>query len=112
MSTLILCEKFNQAKEVRQVLGDRHGKIAAASGHLLRLQTPNEIDPRWAVPWTAWVPEAMLPDSGVYGYALAAEDPRRASSTASSRRTSRGAMTPSSSRRIRIARDSRSPTRS
>jgi len=79
MSTLILCEKFNQAKEVRQVLGDRHGKIAAASGHLLRLQTPNEIDPRWAVPWTAWVPEAMLPGSGVYGYAVAAEDPRRAS---------------------------------
>lgn len=74
---LIICEKFKQAKAVREAIGDRHGKVVAASGHVLRLQTPNEVEARWDVPWSQWQADAMLPPAGIYGYALP-EDEKRA----------------------------------
>ena len=68
--TLIICEKAIQANAVRKAIGDRYGRILHASGHILRLQTPNEVETRWDAPWSQWEAEAMLPDAGIYEYAL------------------------------------------
>ena len=67
---LIICEKPKQAKAVRDAIGDRYGKVVNASGHVLRLQTPNEVEARWDVPWSQWEADAMLPPTGLYSYAL------------------------------------------
>ena len=77
MRALIICEKAKQAREVRAAIGDRYGQVVAASGHVLRLQTPNEVEARWDLPWSQWEADAMLPDAGIYGYALP-EDARSA----------------------------------
>lgn len=75
--TIVLCEKQNQAKEVRAIIGNRYGMVMGASGHVLRLLEPNEVKPEWDVSWTLWKAEAMLPDAGMYGYAKS-KDPRSA----------------------------------
>lgn len=78
MGAVVLCEKQNQMRDVAAVIGSRYGRVMGASGHLLRLETPNEVNPeRWDVSWGVWVAEAMLPDAGLYGYKVD-EDPRKA----------------------------------
>ena len=78
MGTIVICEKPEQADDVRAVLGSRYGRVMAAEGHLLRLQTPNEVKPsEWGVKWSVWKPEAMLPEQGLYGFAVT-DIPRKA----------------------------------
>ncbi|GBQ74752.1 DNA topoisomerase III [Acetobacter malorum DSM 14337] len=78
MGTIVICEKPDQARDVRAAIGSRYGRVMNAEGHLLRLQTPNEVKPsEWGVKWSVWKPEAMLPEQGVYGFAVA-DNPRRA----------------------------------
>lgn len=76
-NAIVLCEKQNQAKEVRAIIGNQYGTVMGASGHVLRLLEPNEVNPAWDVSWTTWKPEAMLPEAGLYWYAKS-RDPRSA----------------------------------
>ena len=45
MKTLVIAEKASQARDIRAAVGDRHGPILPAEGHLLRLAEPEEVDP-------------------------------------------------------------------
>jgi DNA topoisomerase III len=47
MKTVIIAEKGSQARDIRAAIGDRHGQILPAEGHLLRLAEPEEVDPAW-----------------------------------------------------------------
>src|SRR3954447_2222072 len=47
MKTLAIAEKASQARDIRAAVGDRHGPVLPAEGHLLRLAEPEEVDPAW-----------------------------------------------------------------
>src|SRR3954453_18407486 len=47
MKTLVIAEKASQARDIRAAVGDRHGPVLPAEGHLLRLAEPEEADPAW-----------------------------------------------------------------
>ena len=47
MKTLIITEKYSQAKDLRAALGNQYGQILAAQGHLLRLAEPDEVNADW-----------------------------------------------------------------
>ncbi|WP_323034265.1 DNA topoisomerase [Pararhodobacter sp.] len=64
MSTVIICEKPSQARNLRAAFGDRHGRILAAQGHLLRLEEPEEVNPHWKV----WGLDVLKPSQGLYGW--------------------------------------------
>ncbi|MDA1100944.1 MAG: DNA topoisomerase [Proteobacteria bacterium] len=62
MKTLIITEKFSQAKDLRAALGSQFGKILPAEGHLLRLAEPEEINADWQR-WSCVLlkPEGLYP---------------------------------------------------
>ena len=62
MPSIVICEKASQANNVREAVGSRYGEVLAASGHLLRLATPEEINPDWKV----WSFDLLRPESGFY----------------------------------------------
>ncbi|MFG1298015.1 DNA topoisomerase [Xanthobacter sp. V13C-7B] len=62
--TVIICEKPSQARNLRAALGDRHGRILAAQGHLLRLEEPEEVNAAWG----AWGFDVLRPAEGRYGW--------------------------------------------
>lgn len=62
MPTVILCEKPQQAKDIRAALGTGYGEITAASGHLLMLEQPEDVNPEWK----KWTTEILIPQSGRY----------------------------------------------
>jgi len=47
MKTLIITEKYSQAKDLRAAIGSRRGQILPAEGHLLRLAEPDEVNAEW-----------------------------------------------------------------
>ena len=61
MSILIIAEKASQARDIRAAVGDRHGPVLPAEGHLLRLAEPEEVDPAWKR-WSF----ALLKPDGLY----------------------------------------------
>ena len=61
MKTVIIAEKGSQARDIRAAIGDRHGQILPAEGHLLRLAEPEEVDPAWQK-WSF----ALLKPEGLY----------------------------------------------
>jgi len=61
MKTLIITEKFSQAKDLRAALGGRFGQILPAEGHLLRLAEPEEVNAEWK----RWSCVLLKPD-GLY----------------------------------------------
>src|SRR5918995_647802 len=61
MNTVIIAEKASQARDIRAAIGDRHGQILPAEGHLLRLAEPEEVDPAWR----RWSFTLLKPD-GLY----------------------------------------------
>ena len=61
MKTVIIAEKGSQARDIRAAIGDRHGQILPAEGHLLRLAEPEEVDPAWQR-WSF----ALLKPEGLY----------------------------------------------
>src|SRR5215213_11859381 len=61
MNTVIIAEKASQARDIRAAIGDRHGRILPAEGHLLRLAEPEEVDPAWRR-WSF----ALLKPEGLY----------------------------------------------
>lgn len=67
MHSVVICEKPSQARNLQAALGDAHGEIYAAQGHLVRLQTPEEANPDWT--WAGWSWQVLQPASGLYGLA-------------------------------------------
>ena len=61
MKTVIIAEKGSQARDIRAAIGDRHGQVLPAEGHLLRLAEPEEVDPAWRR-WSF----ALLKPEGLY----------------------------------------------
>src|SRR3954454_9416280 len=61
MKTLVIAEKASQARDIRAAVGDRHGPVLPAEGHLLRLAEPEEDDPAWKR-WSF----ALLKPDGLY----------------------------------------------
>src|SRR4051794_37646516 len=61
MKTLVIAEKASQARDIRAAVGDRHGPVLPAEGHLLRLAEPEEVDPAWKR-WSF----ALLKPDGLY----------------------------------------------
>ena len=61
MTTVIIAEKGSQARDIRAALGDRHGQVLPAEGHLLRLAEPEEVNPAWRR-WSF----ALLKPDGLY----------------------------------------------
>lgn len=64
MSSVVICEKPSQAKRIRSVIGDEHGKVLSARGHLLRLQQPGEVKPEWQ----KWTDDVLVPPDGTYAF--------------------------------------------
>jgi len=64
MTSIVICEKPSQAQRIRSVIGDSHGKVLSARGHLLRLQEPGEINPDWQ----KWTDDVLVPPAGLYDY--------------------------------------------
>src|SRR4051812_10756740 len=61
MKPLVIAEKASQARDIRAAVGDRHGPVLPAEGHLLRLAEPEEVDPAWKC-WSF----ALLKPDGLY----------------------------------------------
>lgn len=64
MSSVVICEKPSQAQRIRSVIGDSHGRILSARGHLLRLQEPGEVKPEWQ----KWTDDILVPPGGAYEF--------------------------------------------
>lgn len=64
MTTLVICEKPSQAKNVIAALGSTYGQILPCQGHLLRLETPGEVKPEWK----NWNQDILTPPNGLYGH--------------------------------------------
>src|SRR3954471_10481081 len=62
MKTLVIAEKASQARDIRAAVGDRHGRVLPAEGHLLRLAEPEEVDPAWR----RWSFALLRPEGGLY----------------------------------------------
>ena len=60
MKTLIITEKYSQAKDLRAAIGSKFGQILPAEGHLLRLAEPDEVNADWKR-WSCNA-EQTLPD--------------------------------------------------
>lgn len=56
--SIVLCEKPSQARNIRAAIGDGHGRVLAARGHLLTLKEPQEVNPKWV----KWSTDILLPD--------------------------------------------------
>ncbi len=61
MKTLIITEKYSQAKDLRAAIGNKFGQILPAEGHLLRLAEPDEVN----ADWKRWSCILLKPD-GLY----------------------------------------------
>lgn len=57
-SSVVICEKPSQARNLRAALGTTYGRILAARGHLLTLKEPQEVNPNWQ----KWSTDILLPD--------------------------------------------------
>ena len=83
MKTVIIAEKGSQARDIRAAIGDRHGQVLPAEGHLLRLAEPEEVDPAWQR-WSF----ALLKPEGFYPTRLDRSGNKAPSSRSSSWRRS------------------------
>lgn len=61
-NSIVICEKPSQARNIREAVGNKYGRIIAARGHILRLALPHEVNPDWK----KWSFEMLRPDSGFY----------------------------------------------
>lgn len=64
MSSIIICEKPSQGRNLQTALGTSHGQIYACQGHLLRLEQPEDVNPDWK----RWTLDTLIPPKGLYGY--------------------------------------------
>lgn len=61
-SSIVLCEKPSQAKNVQAAVGNRYGRVIALRGHMLRLAEPEEINEAWKT----WSFDLLRPEGGFY----------------------------------------------
>jgi len=61
VKSLIITEKYSQAKDLRAAIGSKFGQILPAEGHLLRLAEPDEVN----ADWKRWSCTLLKPD-GLY----------------------------------------------
>lgn len=47
MSTVIICEKPSQAKNIRAAIGDKMGQVVPMRGHILELKEPEDVKDEW-----------------------------------------------------------------
>ena len=52
-SSLVICEKPSQAKDIKAAIGSRFGEVLPAVGHLLTLKEPDDVRTEWAEKWSA-----------------------------------------------------------
>ena len=64
MNSVVICEKPSQARNVRDVIGNKYGTVLAARGHLFRLASPEEVNPEWK----DWGYDVLRPASGFYPF--------------------------------------------
>lgn len=50
--TIVICEKPSQAKAIRAAIGNAHGEVLPAVGHLLTLMEPDDVRDDWKT-WSA-----------------------------------------------------------
>jgi DNA topoisomerase-3 len=61
-NSLVIAEKPSQARNLREALGNRYGKILSARGHIFRLAEPAEVNEAWK----KWSYDVLRPESGFY----------------------------------------------
>ena len=61
-NSLVIAEKPSQARNLREALGNRYGRILSARGHIFRLAEPAEVNESWK----KWSYEVLRPESGFY----------------------------------------------
>ncbi|MBA8862723.1 DNA topoisomerase-3 [Ochrobactrum anthropi] len=64
MSSVVICEKPSQARRIQSIIGNSHGKVLSARGHLLRLEQPGEVKPEWQ----KWTDDVLVPPDGTYAF--------------------------------------------
>lgn len=62
MTSIVICEKPSQAKDITAAVGTRFGKVLPAQGHLLVLEDPEEVNPDWK----RWGYDVLIPPSGLF----------------------------------------------
>ena len=45
--SLVIAEKPSQARNLREALGNRYGRILSARGHIFKLAEPAEVNEAW-----------------------------------------------------------------
>lgn len=55
--SIVICEKPSQARAIRAAIGNRHGQVLPAVGHLLTLKEPDDI----REDWKTWSAELLWP---------------------------------------------------
>ena len=63
-NSVVICEKPSQAKNVREAVGNKYGRVIAARGHIFRLALPHEVKPEWK----QWSYDMLRPESGFYPF--------------------------------------------
>lgn len=64
MTSLVICEKPSQARNVRDAIGNKYGTVLAARGHLFQLASPDYVNPDWKI----WSYDVLRPESGFYPF--------------------------------------------
>lgn len=62
MTSIVLCEKPSQARNVQAAVGTRYGRVLALRGHVLRLAEPHEVNEAWK----NWSFALLRPEGGFY----------------------------------------------
>jgi len=52
LKSIVICEKPSQARSIRAAIGNRHGEVLPAAGHILTLKEPDEVRQEWAEKWS------------------------------------------------------------
>ena len=60
--SLVIAEKPSQARNLREALGNRYGRILSARGHIFKLAEPAEVNEAWK----KWSYEVLRPETGFY----------------------------------------------
>ena len=55
---IVICEKSSQAKHIRAAIGNRHGPVLPAQGHIVQLAEPEEVREEWKT----WGTDLLWPD--------------------------------------------------
>jgi len=64
--SIVICEKTTQAQSIRAAVGSQYGEVYPASGHLLELALPDDIDPAWGWNFHLLRPDASRYKNGFY----------------------------------------------